>query len=118
MRSVKKQSAAAVKYAPWQGPATVIAKGDGQVAEEIVAVAREHGVPIHSDPVLAGVLCRMELDDQIPGEVFFAVSAVLGFVYRLQAEQEGSGVDPLSLPEGVSAHTDQEHASPLTPHLR
>jgi flagellar biosynthesis protein len=104
----RRRRAAAVKYTRRQGPATLLAKGDGPIAEQIVAAAREHGVPIHSDPVLAGVLCRLELDDQIPGEVFSAVAAVLGFIYRLQAEQESSAADRLPLPEGAPANADQD----------
>ena len=70
------------------GAPTLVAKGDGDVADEILAVAREHGVPIHHDPALVGVLARLNLDDQIPQELFVAVAAVLGFIYDLQARQE------------------------------
>jgi len=52
-----------------------------------MAIAREHGVPIHQDPALVGVLSRLELEDQIPSQVLVAVAAVIGFIYRLQAEQ-------------------------------
>ena len=86
----RRRRAAAVKYTRQKGPATLVAKGDGDVAEQILAVAREHGVPVHSDPVLSGVLARLELDDQIPGEVFVAVAAVLGFIYRLQAAEQSA----------------------------
>jgi flagellar biosynthesis protein len=84
-----RRRAAALQYTREQeGSPTLVAKGEDDLAEEIVAVAREHGVPIHSDPALVGVLSRLNLDDQIPPQLFVAVAAVLGFIYRLEAEQE------------------------------
>jgi flagellar biosynthesis protein len=83
-----RRRAAALHYTRGEGRPTLVAKGDDEVAEQIVAIAREHAVPIHHDPALVGVLSRLELDDQIPPPLFVAVAAVLGFIYRLQAEQE------------------------------
>jgi flagellar biosynthesis protein len=76
-----------VSYTPGQAPATLVAKGAGDVAEQILAIAREHGVPIHQDPALVGVLSRLELEEQLPSQVLVAVAAVIGFIYRLQEEQ-------------------------------
>ena len=83
-----RRRAAALHYTRGQGRPTLVAKGDDEVAEQIVAVAREHGVPIHQDPALVGVLSRLELEDQIPTPLFVAVASVLAFIYRLQSEQE------------------------------
>jgi flagellar biosynthesis protein len=88
MEHQMRRRAAALHYTRGQGRPTLVAKGDDEVAGQIVAIAREHGVPIHHDPALVGVLSRLELDDQIPPPLFVAVAAVLGFIYRLQAEQE------------------------------
>ena len=83
-----RRRAAALHYTRGQGRPTLVAKGDDDVAEQIVAIAREHGVPIHQDPALVGVLSRLDLDDQIPTPLFVAVASVLAFIYRLQADQE------------------------------
>jgi flagellar biosynthesis protein len=83
-----RRRAAALHYTRGQGRPTLVAKGDDEVAEQIVAVAREHGVPIHQDPALVGVLSRLDLDDQIPTPLFVAVASVLAFIYQLQADQE------------------------------
>jgi flagellar biosynthesis protein len=88
MEHQMRRRAAALHYPRGQTSPTLVAKGDDEVAAQIVAVAREHGVPIHHDPALVGVLSRLDLDDQIPPPLFVAVAAVLGFIYRLQAEQE------------------------------
>ena len=90
MEHQRRRRAAALHYTRGQAVPKLVAKGEDDVAEQIVAIAREHGVPIHHDPALVGVLSRLELDDQIPRPLFVAVAAVLGFIYRLQAEQESN----------------------------
>jgi len=90
----KNRHAAALQYHLERVAPTLVAKGEGDFADQIVAIAREHGVPIHEDPALVAVLSRLNLDDQIPSQLFVAVAAVLGFIYRLQAEQEPSQTTP------------------------
>lgn len=60
----------------------VTAKGRGTVAEKIVEKAREHGVAIENNEVLAKALSQVELDQQIPGELYRAVAEVIVFVMR------------------------------------
>jgi flagellar biosynthesis protein len=73
--------AVALQYDKGQAP-RVTAKGQGIVADRIVDAAREHGVPIEEDPVLAQALARIPLDDEIPEELYKAVAEVIGFVLR------------------------------------
>ncbi len=61
----------------------VVAKGRGTLGEKIVEIAKEHGVPIQENEVLAGALSHVELDDEIPAELYKAVAEVLIFVMRL-----------------------------------
>lgn len=60
----------------------VVAKGRGIVAERIVALAKENGVVIEANPVLAEALSGVELDDTIPIELYDAIAVVIGFVLR------------------------------------
>lgn len=60
----------------------VVARGEGHVAERILALAREHGIPIHEDRELVQVLTKLDLDAEIPLEVYQAVSEILAFLYR------------------------------------
>lgn len=60
----------------------VVAKGRGLLAEKIMEVAREHGVTVEANPMLAEALSGVELDDQIPRELYVAVAEVIGFVLR------------------------------------
>lgn len=63
----------------------LVAKGQGETAQRIVSLAREHGVPVLEDEGLAEALNRLELDSLIPEELYQAVAEVLAFVYRLDA---------------------------------
>lgn len=61
----------------------VIAKGRGLVADRIVELARENGVVIEANPVLAQALAGVEIDDTIPLELYEAVAIVIGYVLRV-----------------------------------
>ena len=60
----------------------VTAKGYGAVAEQIIALAEEHGVVIESNAHLAEALSGVELDERIPMELYEAVAEVIAFVLR------------------------------------
>ena len=60
----------------------LVARGDGHVAERILALAREHGIPVHEDRELVDVLARLDLEENIPVEVYQVVSEILAFLYR------------------------------------
>jgi flagellar biosynthesis protein len=75
--------AAALRYDSGGGGAPrVVARGEGHVAERILALAREHGIPIHEDRALARVLSQLDVDTEIPLEVYQAVAEILAFLYR------------------------------------
>ncbi len=85
-RSPRKQ-AAALGYEPGEDRAPrLLAKGEGLIAERILAMAREHGIPVHEDPVLVSVLSRMDLQEQIPHTLYRVVAEILGYLYRAQVE--------------------------------
>jgi len=60
----------------------VVAKGRGRIAEAILAAARDNGVAIEANPMLAEALSGVELDESIPYELYQAVAEVIGFVLR------------------------------------
>ncbi|MBD8497045.1 EscU/YscU/HrcU family type III secretion system export apparatus switch protein [Paenibacillus arenosi] len=79
----KRGKAVALSYEPGQATApVVVAKGQGLLAERIVATAVENGVPIQEDASLVEVLSKLDLDQQIPAELYQLVAEVLTFVYR------------------------------------
>ena len=59
----------------------VAAKGKGRVAEKIIEIARQHDIPIKDDPDLIEVLSRLDIDEEIPSEIYVAVAELLAFVY-------------------------------------
>ncbi|CUH95632.1 hypothetical protein P22_1706 [Propionispora sp. 2/2-37] len=61
----------------------VVAKGGGFIAEQIVAVAQQHAVPIYKNKALSSMLMAVELDREIPAELYRAVAEVLAYIYRL-----------------------------------
>ena len=84
-RQMKK--AAALKYDQAMNMAPrVVAKGKGHIAEQIVQAARENDVPLLEDRNLANVLEAMDLETEIPPELFRAVAEVLVFIYRLNGK--------------------------------
>ena len=60
----------------------VVAKGKGVIAERIIALAEENDIIIEANPALAKALSGVELDNEIPIELFEAVAEVIGFVLR------------------------------------
>jgi flagellar biosynthesis protein len=82
--SGKRPVAVALKYEHGKDPAPrVTAKGQGEVAERIIESALKHGVAVEANAVLAQALSLVELDRQIPPELYRAVAEVIGFVMRL-----------------------------------
>jgi len=60
----------------------LVAKGQGKLAERILELAHEHGIPIHQDPDLAAALAPLDVDTLIPPNLFQAVAIVLAGLYR------------------------------------
>lgn len=83
--SVPRPQAVALGYNPDHDDAPrVLASGQGRIAEQILAAARENNIPIREDPVLAAALATIELDTVIPPELYAVVAEVLAYVYRVQ----------------------------------
>ncbi len=84
----KPKTAAAIQYDPKKHSAPVVtAKGSGVIAEKIISLAKQHNIPIREDAALVQVLARLDLDTQIPVELYRAVAEVLAFVYSLNERQ-------------------------------
>jgi flagellar biosynthesis protein len=84
----KPRRAAALKYDRGaEGAPKVVAAGAGLIAERIVEIAREQGVPVREDPALAEALARLELEQEIPPELFVAVAEVLVWAYGLDKKR-------------------------------
>jgi flagellar biosynthetic protein FlhB len=69
----------------------VIAKGERIWAEQILEAAKHYGVPIVRNVPLAQALNKLEIDEEIPEELYEAVAEVLNFVFQLAEEQRNKG---------------------------
>ena len=76
--------AVALKYAPGSGAPTVVAKGRGLIADEIIARAKEHGVYVHESPALVALLAEVDLDQHIPPQLYVAVAELLAWLYQVE----------------------------------
>jgi flagellar biosynthesis protein len=80
----KKPKAVALKYEKEKDAAPrIVAKGRGLMAEKIIEAARAHRVPLYEDKNLVQVLEALDLETEIPAELYRAVAEVLAFIYRL-----------------------------------
>jgi flagellar biosynthesis protein len=99
MARLPRTRAAALRYQP-QAPfldaaPRLVAKGDGLLAERILALAREHGIPVEQDPDLLAALEPLQVDRVIPPELFKAVAVMLASLYRANGQ---AGRKPFGLP--------------------
>jgi flagellar biosynthesis protein len=67
----------------------VTAKGRGETAEKIIALAKEHNVPLHTDVALVKVLSKISLGDEIPRELYLAIAQVIAFAYLISGKRPG-----------------------------
>lgn len=79
-----------------QSTPIITAKGQDELAGQIVALAEQHGIPLHSDPELAALLSRIPLGEEIPENLYRAVAEVIAFAYLLTGK----------FPPGFQAPTD------------
>ena len=79
--------ATALHYDRSDAAPRVTATGSGYVAQRIIDVAREHGVPVRSDPALARALAALDLGKEVPDAMYRAVAEALAWAYRLDAKR-------------------------------
>jgi len=80
----KRQQAIALTYDMAKNTAPkVVAKGTGHLAEQILAAAHKNVVPVYQNKTLTGMLMAIDLDREIPPELYRVVAEVLAYVYRI-----------------------------------
>jgi flagellar biosynthesis protein len=85
----KIRQAAALSYNDTKDLAPrLVAKGKGDVAEQIIRHAVEAGVPVMESEALAKALVKIDMDTLVPPQLYLAVAEVLAWVYRLDAEAQ------------------------------
>lgn len=85
-----RKTAVALDYEPARHVAPiVVASGQGQVAERIIELARQHGVPIKEDPDLIQILAKLDLGEAIPPELYPVIAEIFAFIHLLNQKKAG-----------------------------
>lgn len=101
------RQAIALTYDGQQAP-ILSAKGDDELAEAILAIAREYEVPIYENAELVRLLARLELGDAIPEALYRCIAEIIAFAWYLQGKS----------PEGfVPAQETERDVTPPLPRL-
>ena len=85
----RKKRAVALHYGPDDTAPVVVASGMGYLAEKIVDVAQENGVPVYEDDSLATILSQLNLGQEIPSELYQAIVDI--YVYFLNFDPNRRG---------------------------
>ena len=81
--------AVALGYIPGKNEAPrILASGRGTIAEAIIEIAKEHGVPFYQDATLVDSLINLQINAEIPVELYEAIAHVLAYVYSLDIREE------------------------------
>lgn len=81
----KTPSAIALVYDE-ERPPHLVAKGEEDVAREIIRIARENGVPLYENADLIAALSHLELGDEIPDSLYRVIAEVIAFAFYLKGK--------------------------------
>ncbi|WP_097462418.1 EscU/YscU/HrcU family type III secretion system export apparatus switch protein [Mangrovitalea sediminis] len=93
-------TAVALKYDGQRAP-EVTATGRGALADQIIRLAREHGIPLYENPELVDILARLDLGEEIPETLYRIVAEILAFAFHIQGR----------VPEGFAPPDDSPKPS-------
>ncbi|HHG74184.1 MAG TPA: hypothetical protein ENK22_03995 [Persephonella sp.] len=86
---MNEKKAVALRYKRGEDKAPkVVAKGKGKIGERIIQIAKENNIPVKEDPVLVETLSQIEINQEIPPELYRAVAKILVFIYRKTKQLE------------------------------
>lgn len=103
------KKAVALQYEAGDGAPVIVASGMGYMAERIVEVASDSGVPIYEDNSLATILTQLKLGQEVPEELYKAIVEI--YVYFLHFDpnkvEEGAGPKPAPRTGGAAAEQEE-----------
>ncbi|MGI4847378.1 MAG: EscU/YscU/HrcU family type III secretion system export apparatus switch protein [Janthinobacterium lividum] len=92
--------AVALAYHMGETAPRVVASGNGLIAEQIIARAREHGVFVHESKELVSLLMQVDLDREIPPALYRAVAELLAWLHHIESgglARVLSDADPITM---------------------
>ena len=85
----QRDKAVALQYREHKDSAPrIIAKGEGLIAQAIKEIAQKNGIPLHRDDTLVELLAQIEIDREIPSELYAAIAELLSWIYRANSALE------------------------------
>lgn len=108
MSKSRKNKAVALRYRVEEDAApVVIASGYGNIAEKIVEIAEQQGIPVFRDDSAASLLCMLEVGKNIPPELYEVIAAVYAQILRV-SQQIKSAATPAAATRAAGADTLRE----------
>lgn len=95
------RKAVALQYGPGDAAPVVVASGMGYMAEKIVEVAADSGVPVYEDDSLATVLAQLRLGQEIPEELYQAIVEIYLYFLKFDPNQREDSPETGSGKEAV-----------------
>lgn len=90
-----RQRAVALQYGVSDSAPVIVAAGMGHLAEKILDVAQENGVPVYEDNSLATILSQLNLGQQIPEELYRAVVEIYVYFLNFDFNRQAQGLRQL-----------------------
>ncbi|HXK57729.1 MAG: EscU/YscU/HrcU family type III secretion system export apparatus switch protein [Gammaproteobacteria bacterium] len=72
----------------------VTAKGRGELANRILSLAEQHGIPLQGDPELAAILSQIPVGNEIPEALYRAIAEVISFAYMVSGKRPPGFKEP------------------------
>lgn len=108
MSKSRKNKAVALRYRVEEDAApVVIASGYGNIAEKIVEIAEQQGIPVFRDDSAASLLCMLEVGKNIPPELYEVIAAIYAQILRV-SQQIKSASTPAAATRAAGADTLRE----------
>jgi len=81
----------------------ILAAGYGEIAKQIMAIAKDEGIHIHQDDNLAQLLARIPAGSEIPKDAYQLVAELLAFLYSADQKlgEKSSRTDRNNLPNAI-----------------
>ncbi len=106
IREHKQDIAVALNYDGQNAP-RITAKGQDEIARQILEVADEAKVPLKYDPELAAILSQIPLGEEIPENLYRAVAEVIAFAYFIAGKQPEDWQSAMHTPSNNEDQTDE-----------
>lgn len=83
-KNPQRSQAVAITYDEKSSAPRVVAKGYGTIADTIIQTAKSHGLYVHESPELVNLLMQVELDKEIPPELYVVIAELLAWLYKIE----------------------------------